>query len=160
MDATPQTPHLVIDESGSTRICLLDGTEVTIGRSRQNTVRLADKNASRIHCRILRTGIGYRVVDAASSNRTRLNGREIDEAELADGDAIQVGLARITFHAGPSAPPPPPPPIALQDRAVQILLETLVNASTAKDLDGFLMLALDNVIEIAPGARAVFFFFP
>jgi len=74
------------------------GPTVTIGRSKQADVVVDDPFASRLHVRIVRSGEGY-VVENASSNPTKLNGKRVDRAELTDGDTLQVGRkCRLKFR--------------------------------------------------------------
>ena len=155
--------YLVIRELGQERIQPIAAPEVTIGRSRQNTIRLLAEQASRRHCKLVRTERGYRVVDLNSSNGTYLNGLKVSEQDLADGDSLRLGHAWIVYRDGD----PPAPgdrgaesftaPIPLQDRNVQILLQTVVGAASAQDLETFLVSAVDNVIEIAQAERGILF---
>ena len=93
-------PYLVIRELGAERTLDITDTEISIGRSRQNQVKLLTDQASREHTRILKTPLGYKVVDADSSNGTYVNGQRITEKDLADGDSIGVGHATIIFREG------------------------------------------------------------
>jgi pSer/pThr/pTyr-binding forkhead associated (FHA) protein len=73
---------------------------VTVGRTRGNTVVLAgDNGVSGTHCRIRKSGNGFVVEDAGSSNGTRLNGKPVgtDSVGLCTGDKIGVGATAIIF---------------------------------------------------------------
>ncbi len=157
-------PYVIIRELGSERAVPITEPEITIGRSRQNQIKLFTEQASRQHCRILRLDIGrYKIRDIQSSNGTYVNGQRIDEKELADGDAIGVGGATIVFRAGePGGPAPAIPEIStsripLHDRNVQLLIQTIVSAASSTDLGSFLVPAVDNVVEIAEAERGVLF---
>ena len=156
-------PYLVIRELGAERTLAIADSELSIGRSRQNQVKLLTDQASREHSRILKTPLGYKVVDVESSNGTYVNGQRITEKDLADGDSIGVGHATIIFREGdvpkpaPGLPDSVTSPIPLQDRNVRLLIETIVNAGAAQDLDSFLSSAVDNVVEIAQAERGVLF---
>jgi pSer/pThr/pTyr-binding forkhead associated (FHA) protein len=83
------------------RHCLPLGPEtVTIGRTSTNSVALDDQQASRAHCVIEKTIEGYRLRDLDSRNGTYHNGDQIESVLLNDGDEIQIGAARIVYHAG------------------------------------------------------------
>jgi len=155
--------YLVIRELGQERTQAISEAEITIGRSRQNFIRLLADQASRRHCKIVRTGKGYQAVDLSSSNGLYINGQKVTEKDLAEGDTLRVGHAMIVYHQGD---PPGPAgfvpesvtaPIPIQDRNVQILLQTVVSASSVQDLDVFLASAVDNVVEIAQAERGILF---
>jgi transcriptional regulator with GAF, ATPase, and Fis domain len=157
-------PYLVVRESGSERTVPIAGPEVLIGRSRQNHVKLMTEQASRQHCRLVRSPQGgYRLIDGNSSNGTFVNGERVSEKELADGDVIGVGQATIVFRAGePSKPVPKLPDpgalrLPLEDRSVRILLQTVVGAASCQDLGEFLPNVVDDAVEIAQAERGVLF---
>ena len=81
-----------------TRIALAD-TVATIGRSPDCTVHLADTSVSRRHAELRPAGDGWALVDAGSTNGTRVNGAIITERRLKDGDAITVGDIQLRFEA-------------------------------------------------------------
>lgn len=72
---------------------------LTIGRSRDCSVVLADSTASRTHAEISRSADGYSLRDLGSFNGTLLNGAPVQQAVLHDGDVIEIGQTRITFYA-------------------------------------------------------------
>jgi transcriptional regulator with GAF, ATPase, and Fis domain len=156
-------PYVVVRELGAEQTIPISEPEVLIGRSRQNQVKLTTEQASRQHCKLVRTEKGYRLIDGNSSNGTFVNGLRVSEKALADGDVIGVGQAAITFRAGePSRPVPKLPDptsfrMPLEDRNVRILLQTIVNAASCQDLDAFLRTAVDDVITIAQAERGVLF---
>jgi pSer/pThr/pTyr-binding forkhead associated (FHA) protein len=83
-------------EVGTTRYPLsLQST--SIGRSRDNNIRLADERASRHHARIeLQQGI-FVISDLDSANGTFVNGQRIQRHALRSGDEIGVGDTRLSF---------------------------------------------------------------
>jgi transcriptional regulator with GAF, ATPase, and Fis domain len=158
--------YLVVKEMGAETTVPISDPEITVGRSRQNHVKLLTEQASRVHCRLMRTEKGsYRLLDGNSSNGTYVNGQRISEKELADGDAIAVGGASLIFKDGDPAPAKParklPDPESftspLQDRNVRILLQTIVEAASGQDLPLFLESAVDHVVEIAQAERGILF---
>lgn len=76
----------------------LNGTELTIGRDPANTLCLADLLLSRRHCQIVMTPLPL-VRDLGSSNGTFVNGMQISEHALVDGDRLQVGESVFVFVA-------------------------------------------------------------
>jgi hypothetical protein len=79
------------------RIDLFGG--VTIGRSEDADVRIVDRFASGIHCRVHNRGNEYFVEDLESTNGTYLNGGELrGEAPLSDMDEIRIGDTEFRFE--------------------------------------------------------------
>jgi hypothetical protein len=62
-----------------------------LGRSEAADIVLADERVSGRHCEIGRTTTGFRVRDLNSSNGTLVNAQKIDDADLHEGDLLQVG---------------------------------------------------------------------
>jgi len=157
--------YLVIKELGAERTVPVTDGEFSVGRSRQNEIKLLTEQSSRKHCKLVKTDKGYKVVDTQSSNGTFVNGLKIDEKPLVDGDVIGIGQATLTFRDGePQGAPPPPQvpenftaPIPLHDRNVQILINTIINAAGAGDLESFLTTAVDNITDIVQAERGILF---
>ena len=76
----------------------LGGQRVRIGRLRECEVCLADVNVSREHAEIVREGEGWAIADLDSTNGTFVNGERVQRAVLKDGDIIEVGATRLTYH--------------------------------------------------------------
>lgn len=72
---------------------------VTIGRGAEADLRIEDRFASGLHCRISSRGNAYYVEDAGSTNGTRLNGATLTrEAQLHDLDEIAIGDTSFRFE--------------------------------------------------------------
>lgn len=71
--------------------------EVTIGRSPDCQIVLKDFGISRTHARIMVDEDGVRIADLKSKNGTQVNGVQVVEAPLKDGDKILLGKFQITF---------------------------------------------------------------
>lgn len=91
-------------------------TDISIGRSTDNVLPLADKKSSRKHARIERVGDEYRIHDLGSGNGTKVNGKDINTLVLAKGDEIAIGLTTMFVlsmdtpaKAAPASPPPAAP---------------------------------------------------
>ena len=63
--------------------------ETTIGRDPSNHIRISDHFVSSYHAKIIRSGETLSLVDLASANKTRVNGRPIVQKALRYGDEIR-----------------------------------------------------------------------
>jgi FHA domain len=73
---------------------------LSIGRSKEADVRIEDRYASSIHIRLFSREGRHFVEDMNSTNGTTLNGAPLNgEAELVDGDTIQIGDTVFRFEA-------------------------------------------------------------
>ena len=95
--------RLKIEEAGSSRSVELTDEAITIGRSTENTITLADKKCSRKHAKLEVGPGGLTLTDLGSSNGTRVNGNKVDTAALRTGDAVTIGEARIVVESMPVA---------------------------------------------------------
>lgn len=77
---------------------LLSGEEVVVGRSASCQICIPDANASRRHAAFVRLDDGWAIRDLGSTNGTRVNGALVKHARLRDGDVIDIGLTRLTYH--------------------------------------------------------------
>ncbi|HVE83667.1 MAG TPA: sigma 54-interacting transcriptional regulator [Myxococcales bacterium] len=71
-----------------------------IGSDPQADLALSDRAVSRFHCELRAGGDRVSVRDLDSTNGTRVNGVQVVEALLRDGDALEVGRSRVRFSAG------------------------------------------------------------
>jgi pSer/pThr/pTyr-binding forkhead associated (FHA) protein len=74
------------------------GTELLLGRSRASDVRFLEPSVSRRHAALQRLDGGWLLVDRGSTHGTRVNGRPVVRAILADGDEVALGHARMTVR--------------------------------------------------------------
>ena len=73
---------------------------LSIGRSKDADVQIEDRYASGIHARLFSREGHHLVEDMRSTNGTLLNGRPLEgEADLVDGDTIQIGDTVFRFEA-------------------------------------------------------------
>jgi hypothetical protein len=76
----------------------LDGTRVTIGRSKDCDIQLPDPNVSRRHAEVRQEGAAYWAVDLDSTNGMEVNGRRQKRAKLRQGDRITLGSTELVFR--------------------------------------------------------------
>jgi hypothetical protein len=82
-----------------------DKPALTLGRSSECDITLADHRASRHHADIRWNGRQWEVVDRSSTNGTYVNGRQIYQPdELRPGDQVSIGETTLTLHDAPPAP--------------------------------------------------------
>ena len=76
---------------------------LSIGRSKDADVQIDDRYASGLHARVFSRGGHFYVEDMRSTNGTLLNGATLNgEADLVDGDTVQIGDTEFRFEAGGS----------------------------------------------------------
>jgi transcriptional regulator with GAF, ATPase, and Fis domain len=76
---------------------------ITLGRSADAEVKLAEPLASRVHCQLEPTGDGWKLVDLESQNGTAVNGDRVNQKMLQPGDTITIGDTDIVFEADPAS---------------------------------------------------------
>ncbi|MCO5166749.1 MAG: serine/threonine-protein kinase [Planctomycetes bacterium] len=79
-----------------------------LGRSSQADLQIYDERISRRHCAIRVDPQGGRVKDLGSGNGTYLNGVEVRETVIADGDVLMIGRTEIELRYVEAAPPGAP----------------------------------------------------
>lgn len=88
------------DGRGDTRVYEIpQGGSLTIGRSSGNDIKVADRGVSREHCRVEHDGTYFWLIDRDSHNGTFLNGEEVRNSLLYDGDVIRIGHSEMVFSA-------------------------------------------------------------
>lgn len=100
---------IIEDDEGKTTVVPLIRDEITIGRKEGNTIRLTERNVSRRHARLVKSGSQVLIEDAESYNGIRVNGERIEGRHLiAEGDRIQIGDYQLALKldkgAGASEP--------------------------------------------------------
>ena len=78
----------------------LDDDVVTLGRHPKSDIFLDDITVSRRHAEVRREGARYWVRDVGSLNGTYLNRERTEEAEMSDGDELQIGKFKLVFVHG------------------------------------------------------------
>ncbi len=103
-------------EGTTSEFKLLERTR--IGRHPINHLKLADREISKEHAEIARTGEDFWIQDLNSSNGTQVNGRRITRFKLKEGDQVQLGSTTLTFRAGPATAGASPAPGVTMIQAV------------------------------------------
>ena len=96
---------MVIHGEGLGKRADVGGARVVIGRSHEADLYIPHPSVSRLHCELWLDQDRYRIKDLGSTNRTRVNERVIEDADLAEGDHITVGESILKFisHASVEA---------------------------------------------------------
>jgi hypothetical protein len=89
-DAARASVRLVTPD-GVERVVEVNAAPVTLGRSSDNVLVLADSRVSRHHGRIQMRRLTLVYTDLASTNGSRVNGVRVDECALGVGDRVVVG---------------------------------------------------------------------
>ena len=89
----------LIGPSKGARYLLEQGT-TRIGRATSNEIFLDDVTVSRKHAEVSKNSKKYLLRDLGSLNGTYLNGELVGEADLSDGDELQIGKFRMHFFNG------------------------------------------------------------
>lgn len=90
---------LVQPEEGGGTSWHIGQRTVTIGRGPSNFVQVATPGVSRMHCQLMPTADGLKLVDMTSHNGTLVNGSAVAEHLLADRDVIGAGEASFVYRA-------------------------------------------------------------
>jgi hypothetical protein len=100
-EVTANGPALVI-RAGGGRVgesFAVDRERMSIGRRPDAEVFLDDVTVSRDHALLVRRGEQWYLDDCGSLNGTYVNRSRIDSQRLEEGDEVQIGKYKLTFHA-------------------------------------------------------------
>jgi pSer/pThr/pTyr-binding forkhead associated (FHA) protein len=73
---------------------------LSVGRDPSSDIFLNDMTVSRAHAVLDTSPDGVSVRDAGSLNGTYVNGACVDQAQLREGDVLQIGTFQMVFHGG------------------------------------------------------------
>ena len=93
-------PALVI-RAGGGRVgesFALDGERASVGRRPDSDVFLDDITVSRDHALLIHRGDAWYLDDCGSLNGTYVNRARIESRRLEEGDEVQIGKYKLTFH--------------------------------------------------------------
>jgi FHA domain len=100
-EVTAHGPALVI-RAGGGRVgesFAVLGERMHIGRRPDSEVFLDDITVSRDHALLIRRGDMWHLDDCGSLNGTYVNRERIESHRLEEGDEVQIGKYKLTFHA-------------------------------------------------------------
>jgi hypothetical protein len=100
-DVTARGPALVI-RAGGGRVgesFPVDRERMRIGRRPDSEVFLDDVTVSRDHAILIHRGEQWYLDDCGSLNGTYVNRSRIESQRLEEGDEVQIGKYKLTFHA-------------------------------------------------------------
>ena len=100
-DVTAHGPALVI-RAGGGRVgesFPVDRERMTIGRRPDSDVFLDDVTVSRDHALLVSRGDHWYLDDCGSLNGTYVNRSRIESHRLEEGDELQIGKYKLTYHA-------------------------------------------------------------
>lgn len=103
---TPDSPVAILREfgpGGRQREIAVDGRPMTLGRSMDNAIVLADSRVSRHHGRLQGRQGALVYTDLGSTNGSRVNGIAVDEVVLGEGDRIEIGDTVLVVESLPDA---------------------------------------------------------
>jgi hypothetical protein len=98
---TANGPALVVRVGGGRvgESFAVDRERMSIGRRPDAEVFLDDVTVSRDHALLIRRGEQWHLDDCGSLNGTYVNRSRIESQRLEEGDEVQIGKYKLTFHA-------------------------------------------------------------
>ncbi|HUG67488.1 MAG TPA: ATP-binding protein [Pirellulaceae bacterium] len=90
----------VIQGSDQGRRYDLDDEAISLGRDNDNSIQLHDSEVSRHHAEVRCDEQGFLLVDLNSSNGSFVNGNQVTEQQLTNGDRVQLGRTLMIFTGG------------------------------------------------------------
>lgn len=73
---------------------------VTLGRSPDNDITIADSKVSARHAQIERRGESVMIIDLGSTNGTSVNDKQVKTAQVVNGDRIRIGETTLEYRHG------------------------------------------------------------
>ena len=97
--AAPTQPRtrLLLNTSAGKHVIPLESTQLTVGRGLNNDIILEDTRVSRHHAQLRYRQRRFWISDLGSTNGTFVNGEQIEEKALRDGDLISLGGLELTY---------------------------------------------------------------
>jgi len=139
------------------RLVTIEKTPFAIGRRITSDLHLPSGEVSRDHAEIVNQDDYYEIRDCGSRYGTFVNGQEVKQQRLANGDRIRLGRsggAELVFLLGGAPRTIERSSATIADlRQVAALLEGLRALSSARVLDDVLALVLDSAIAVGGAER-------
>jgi hypothetical protein len=96
--AYPQRPRLIVSVGDDESAHFLTHPVTVIGRAAECDLPVDDPGVSRRHAEIRYADGKATVIDLGSTNGIRVNGRPVQQAELQDGDRIDLASSTLIFR--------------------------------------------------------------
>lgn len=145
---------LKIQHSGKEETFPFQQTRITVGRGKENLLRIEDMASSRRHCAILWKEGRFFLQDLGSRNGTFLNGKRIEEALLKRGDLITIGKTKVEVVRWKS-----PDELGEKPSLMQSILEINRLLAAECGLRKTLDLIVDNAIALTRAERGFVIFY-
>ncbi len=99
-EVTALGPALIVRAGGGREgeSFAVTGEQMSIGRRPESDVFLDDVTVSRDHAVLVKRGEQWHIDDCGSLNGTYVNRSRIDSLQLKEGDELQIGKYKLTFH--------------------------------------------------------------
>lgn len=154
------------DHHGKERRMRLTGRTFTVGRDPGNDIVLESAVVSRCHARIEPTAAGHVVLDAGSRHGISVNGVQVKEQILDDGDLIRLGTAGapvLVFRSAPRSQDTtgggtgtgPQPASSREMKDIASLLDTFLTLKGDLLLDELLEIVVSRSMELADADRGM-----
>lgn len=99
----PAPPRLVVTTPRGAAEFPLTGATLTLGRDPANDIVVDFDAVSRRHARLDRRDSGWEITDLGSTNGLRLQGKQVENAPLTNGDVVYVGQSVTMEFRHPQA---------------------------------------------------------
>ena len=113
------------------KIFSLIKNEITIGKLPGNDFYMDDNSISRKHCKLIKSGDTYKIIDLKSTNGTYVNGIKIEEKILEVGDNITIGRSILKFLEETKIPRI----TDIDDQRISVMIPLSDNLKLKKDKD-------------------------
>lgn len=93
----------LMDASREGQAFNFEGDSISLGRSKENEIRVRDRFVSRTHLKVTRRGAAYFIEDLNSKNGTVVNGKRIDPVtplQVEEGVPIAIGMSVLCLGKG------------------------------------------------------------
>ena len=156
---------LTVVENGAQSVHRFAMTEVLIGRSIENDLRLTSGLVSRRHCKVSFEGGALWIEDMGSANGTTVAGERITRTRIADSEEFLVGGARVRVELEQAEVPDGPATVSVEGLRTQSgsqvgapdRLATFAHIATMlageTDLSALLQRIVDSAIALTEAER-------
>jgi len=103
--------------NGRSNKTVIDEFPFIIGRNATCNLTVESGRVSREHAEVVRHGSGYLIRDLHSTNGVYINGEQIEEHVLVDGDTVSIADFEFDFHCPAAATTRQTVTLAMEDRA-------------------------------------------